>query len=224
MESASNDDLHAPHTATIVRSYWPRFVRDAFGPVLSFYVGYRLAGLPVGIGLSTLAAYLGYRYERNHARTGALARLSFAFVLVQAAFGLVSRSATLYLALPVLQNAVFGVAFFVSAAVGRPLTGLFAQDMHPIPSEVRGSRTYRRVFGRSSVVWGMYTIGRAAVRLWALLGSTLGVFVMVNLVTGIPLMAAMTVWSIRDAIRGFELSDEFDGAPDPADSRSPAAR
>ncbi len=204
-----------PHEATdqvsarrIMAGYWPRFARDAFGPVLAFYVGWKLGGVGLGIGLSTVVSLLEYRLERRAGRRGYLARLSLGFVLVNAVAGLVSNSAVVFLALPVLQNAAFGAAFLASAAIGRPLTGLVAQEMHPMPQEVVASRTYRRVFGQSAVVWGIYLLARSGLRLLALRASV-GAFVAVNLVTGIPFTAALMAWSIWHGVRGFRRSEEW---------------
>jgi hypothetical protein len=214
----------APSARRIVRGYWPRFVRDAFGPVLAFSVGWRLGGVPLGIALSSTVSLMEYGLERRAGRRGYLARLSLGFVVVNAVVGLVANSAVVYLALPVLQNAAFGMAFLVSAALGRPLTGLVAQEMHPIPPEVTASRTYRRVFGKSALVWGAYLLARSGLRLWALRASV-GAFVVVNLVTGIPFTAALMAWSIWDGVRGFRQSDEWDErmAPGPVTPEPAAA-
>src|SRR5205823_14841017 len=105
--------------------------------------------------------------------------------------------------------AAFGIGFLVSALIGRPLTGLLAQEMRPIPPEVVASRTYLRVFGKSSVVWGIYLLARSAIRLVALSRGSLGAFVVVNFVTGIPLTAGLIAWSIHDGVRGFRRSVEW---------------
>jgi hypothetical protein len=212
--------LEPPETARLLRGYGPRFVRDAFGPVLAFSVGVKLGGVPAGIVLSTLVSLLEYRLERRRGRRGLMARLSLGFVFVNAAAGLISESATLFLALPLLQTAAFGVAFLVSAAIGRPLTGLVAQDMRPIPQDVLASGTYRSVFGKSSIVWGVYLLGRSALRAAVLSTGSLGAFVVANLATGVPLSAALMVWSIRDGVRGFRQSDEWGPAIAELDRRA----
>src|SRR5207244_7975561 len=80
----------------------PRFARDAFGPVLAFYVGWKLVGLALGIGLASVVSLLSYRHERKRERPGRIARLALAFIVVQALIGLASHSAKVYLAQPVL--------------------------------------------------------------------------------------------------------------------------
>ena len=63
----------------------PRFARDAFGPVLCFYLGYKLAGLAVGIAAATAAdvrAVAGEDLARDHevvALSGTRATLQAAF-------------------------------------------------------------------------------------------------------------------------------------------------
>src|SRR5437763_371791 len=46
----------------------PRFARDAAGPLLSFYVGWKTAGVIVGIVVATLFATLAWAYERRRDR------------------------------------------------------------------------------------------------------------------------------------------------------------
>jgi Protein of unknown function (DUF3159) len=205
----SDPALEPLSTRSLLVGYGPRFFRDAFGPVLAFYVGMKLGGVALGIAVSTVVSFLGYRFERRRGRRGLMARLSLGFVVVNAAVGLVSDSATVYLALPVLQSAAFGLGFLLSAAMGLPLTGLLAQEMRPIPPEVVSSRTYRKVFGKSSVVWGIYLLVRSAIRLVTLSTGSLGAFVVVNFITGLPLTAALVAWSIRAGVRGFRRSEEW---------------
>jgi hypothetical protein len=107
----------------------PRFAGDAFGPVLAFYVGWKLAGTSVGVGLATAVGVLAWYAERRRERPGAVAMLSLGFVFVQAGVGLAFGSARVYLAQQVFLSAGLGVAFLVSVVVGRPLAGLFAQDI-----------------------------------------------------------------------------------------------
>ncbi|MEY2406908.1 MAG: hypothetical protein QOG39_1824, partial [Acidimicrobiaceae bacterium] len=61
-------DFHLPEvsTRTILLGSGPRFARDAFGPMLVFYVGFKLSGLLLGIVASTIASFAAYRWERSH--------------------------------------------------------------------------------------------------------------------------------------------------------------
>jgi hypothetical protein len=186
----------------------PRFAGDAFGPVLAFYVGWKLAGTSVGIGVATVVGVAAWYAERRRDRPGAVAVLSLGFVFIQAGVGLAFDSARVYLAQQVFLSAGFGLAFLFSVALRRPLAGLFAQDIFPFPDEVRSSATFRRVFTRISLAWGVYQLLRSAIRLGALSKSTIDAYLVVNLVTSVFVVALMA-WSIWYAVRTFRRSEEW---------------
>ena len=190
----------------------PRFVREAFGPVAAFYVGWTLAGLVVGIVLASAVGIALDLYERRRGRAGALALVSVAFVLVQAVIGIVADSAVVYLAQPVLVSAVWGVANIGSAIIGRPLAGVLADAWYPFPPEVKASRTYRRIFGIESVVWGVYLLARSTIRMLVLTSGSIGAFAAVQVATGVPFTIALVAWSVWYATRGFERSTEWEEA------------
>ena len=96
----------------------PRFTRDAFGPVLAFYVLWKLWGLVPGIIAATTVALVGFRYERKRDRPALVVRISLLFVLIQAVVGLWTGSAEIYLAIPVVVSA--GTA---SSSSARPSSG-----------------------------------------------------------------------------------------------------
>jgi intracellular septation protein A len=188
----------------------PRFAREAFGPVAAFYVGWKAGNLAVGIVLASAVGIALEVYERRNGRSGALALISVAFVLVQAAVGLIADSATVYLAQPVIVGAVWGVANVVSAAVGKPLAGVFADSWYEFPPAMKASQTYRRVFGIESIVWGGYLLARSGVRMLVLATGSIGAFVLVQIATGFPLTIALVVWSVWFAADRFERSTEWD--------------
>ena len=129
---------------SLLRSGAPRFARELFGPVLGFYAGYELWGLTAGIVIATVVALAIEAYERKHGRRGALALVSAAFVVIQGVVGLIADSAVVYLAQPVIVSAIWAVAYLVSAAIGRPLMGVFADAWYPFPDFVkRRARTER---------------------------------------------------------------------------------
>ena len=70
----------------------PRFARDAFGPVLAFYVGWELVGLWAGMALAVVASISAYLYERSRERPGVLARISLAIIAIQVAAGAISKA------------------------------------------------------------------------------------------------------------------------------------
>ena len=202
--------LPEPNVRSIFRAGAPRFARELFGPIAGFYVAYRFGGLAAGVVTATVVALALEWYERRHGRRGALALVSAAFIVLQGVVGLVADSAVVYLAQPVIVSAIWGVANLVSAAIGRPLMGVFADAWYPFPDFVKASRTYRRVFGFESVIWGVYLLARSGLRMLVLWSGSIGSFVAIQFVTGIPFVVALVIWSLWYAVRGFERSTEWD--------------
>ena len=106
-------------------------------------------------------------------------------MLIQAVVGLWTGSAEIYLAIPVVANAGYGLVFIGSTVIGRPLAGVFAEEMLPLPDEVKASRTHRRVFGQISLAWGAYMVSRSVLRLIVLAALGVDVFVAVG-TPGVP--------------------------------------
>ncbi len=101
----------------------PRFVRDAFGPMLAFYLGWRLLGFDAGIAAATVLAIVGYAWERGQGRSGLSAAIGLGVAVVQAAAGLASTNTVAYFTPPLILNVAYGCAFLVSIFVGHPLAG-----------------------------------------------------------------------------------------------------
>jgi intracellular septation protein A len=187
----------------------PRFARDAFGPLAAFYVLWKVWGLVPGIVAATAVALVAYGIERRNERPGLVVRISLAVVATQAAVGLITGSAEAYVALPVIVAAVYGLTFIGSTLIGRPLAGMFAEEMIELPDEVKASHTHRHVFGRISLVWGTYMVFRAIVRLAILAALGVDLFVAVSFATGFPVTMALMSWSIWYGLRGFRRSEEW---------------
>jgi hypothetical protein len=179
----------------------PRFVRDALAPVVVFYVLWKTVGLVAGVLGATAVTVAAFVWERRRARTGIGASLGLLIALVQAAAGLLSGSARWYFAPAVVGNALAGLVFLGSVAVGRPLAGVFAAESYPFPPEVRQSAAFRRVFGRVSLVWAAYLLGRGALRLLMLVWTSVEAFLVVSVLTGFPLSAALLAWSFWYGVR-----------------------
>jgi hypothetical protein len=128
---------------------------------------------------------------------------------VQATAGLASGSTTGYFAPPLVMNGAYGLAFLVSVIIGRPLAGIFAQETYSFPPQVKASRTFRRVFSRISLAWAGYLLLRTGLRFVALLWSSVELYVVINVVTGIPFTAALMSWSIWYGVRSFRQSEEW---------------
>ena len=179
----------------------PRFMRDAFGATIVFYAGWKLHGLLLGVVAATAWTVAVYVWERRHERPGLAARIGLAIALVQAAGALASQSPIGYFAPPVIINAVYGLAFLVSAVIGRPLAAVFANETYPIPADIRALPAVRRTFAHISLVWGGYLIFRSVFRLVVLLHYSVDVYVAVNVVTAGPMITGLMAWSFWYGLR-----------------------
>jgi hypothetical protein len=194
--------LTAPTVWGVLMTGLPGFLREGFLPLGAFYAGLRLDGLAAGIVAAAIASVLIYVYERRAGRDALLVRISLGFVVVQSIVGLAANSATVYLAQPVLLAAAWGLAFWVSIPLGRPLAGALACAWYPFPRWLKESSDFKRVYAVESVVWGAYFLARSALRFVLLLEGSLETFVVVVFLTGTPVMLVLLAWSIRYAIRG----------------------
>ena len=138
-----------------------------------------------------------------------MARVALGMVLIQALVGIIANDARVFLAQPVLLNAIYGIVFLVSAAIGRPLASLFASELQEFPPEVKASGDLPSVFGRISVAWGVFLLLRSVIRLLTLTTWSVEGYLLVNVATGVPLMAGMMTWSIWYGFRGFRRSEEW---------------
>jgi intracellular septation protein A len=191
----------APSFGRLLLGSGPRFLRDAFGATLVFYAGWKLHGLLLGVVAATLWTIAVYVWERRHARPGIAARIGLAIALAQAGAALASQSAIGYFAPPVIINAVYGLAFLVSVAIGRPLAGVLATESYPIPLEIRRLPAFQRTFTHISLVWGAYLLLRSVLRLVILLNYSVDVYVLVNVATAGPMIAALMAWSFWYGLR-----------------------
>ena len=198
-------ELPDPTWQLLLRRGLPQFAFEGIVPVVVFYGLWRTAGLGPAVVASTPSRW---RSPPGRSVTaGRLALVSAIFVVVQALVALAADSATVYLAQPVVLSAIWGLVYLGSVVVGRPLIGIFASAWYPFPPWFQASAPYRREFGLQSLVWAAYCLGRAALRLYVLLGSGVGGFVVVSVVTGTPVLAALVFWGLWHARRTFGRLD-----------------
>ena len=196
-------ELPEPTWRSMLGRGLPQFAGEAVAPVLVFYAAWKLYGLAPAIAASTVAYVALAIWIMRRGREVTLVAVGAVFVVIQALVGLAAHSATVYLAQPVVLSALWAVAYFVSAAIGRPLIGVFAGAWYPVPAWFRACAPFKREFAMQSVVWGVYCLARAALRLYALLDSGVGGFVVISLVTGAPTFIALVAWGIWHARRTF---------------------
>jgi intracellular septation protein A len=188
----------------------PQVAAEGVLPVLVFYATWREAGLGAGVATSTGVSLILGAWLLRSGREAGLVAVGAVVVVIQAAVAIAAHSATVYLAQPVVLGALWALALAISVAVGRPLIGVFATAWYPFPDWFRASRPYRREFGLQSLVWAAFCLVRAALRLFVLLHSGVGGFLVVSVLTGVPPYVALVAWGLWHARRSFAQVEEAD--------------
>jgi intracellular septation protein A len=200
-------ELPDPTWQLLLRRGLPQFAFEGIVPVVVFYGLWRASGLAAAVVASTVLSLAIAAWQLRHGRQAGVALVTALFVVVQALVALLANSATVYLAQPVALSAIWGFVYVGSVVVGRPLIGVFASAWYPFPPWFQASAAYRREFGLQSLVWAAYCLGRAALRLYVLLGSGVGGFVVVSVLTGTPVLVALAFWGLWHARRTFGRLD-----------------
>jgi Protein of unknown function (DUF3159) len=201
-------DLPDPTWGSLLRRGLPLLAIESAVPVAVFYGAWQVSGFAGAVVCGTVVSLAIAGWQMQMRRGGGVAAATAVFVIIQALVGLAAHSATVYLAQPVVLSACWALAYFVSALIGRPLVGVFAQVWYPFPPAFRASAPFRREFGMQSIVWGVYCLARAVLRLVVLLRSGVGSFLLVSVLTGTPVLIALVLWGLWHARRTFSRLDD----------------
>jgi hypothetical protein len=198
-----------PDAATIIRRSAPRLVRDGFGPLAMFYLGWKSIGLSAGIGLAVAFGVSIFLWERRQGRPAALVRVALVLVLLRAIVGLSSGSASVYLAQEIAIDVLIAGVVLGTLAAARPISTWIAADVYPFTEEMRGSSTFREVMRTVTIVWGCYFLARAAVRLAALLTLSTDRYLLVVALSDAPFLVLLLAWSVRYTLGSFRRSEQW---------------
>jgi hypothetical protein len=78
---------------------------------------------------------------------------------------------------------------------------------------VRASATFRRVCSRISLAWAGYLLLGTAVRSVVLIRGSVDLYVLVNVMSGLPCAAALMSWSIWYGVGALSRSEPWDSFP-----------
>jgi intracellular septation protein A len=193
------------HWRTFGAAEWRHVKEGAIGllfgsllPVVLFYAGFRTWGFSAAV--LVVLCWSALIFTWHYRRTGSadvFSATTFGFACVKAAAGLISQNTWLYLALPSVENIVYGTAFFGSALLRKPLLALYAERLYPIPAGVRHSASFQQAFLITSTVWLCGHSLRAILRLWLLAHLPLELYLVADTVAGWPInvsLVAFTTW------------------------------
>ena len=186
-------------------------------PVCLFYAGYQLLGFSAAVLIVLIWSALVFAWHYRRTRSAdVFSATTFGFACIKAVAGLASQNTWLYLAWPSLENMVYGIAFFGSALIGKPLLALYAERLYPIDAEIRGSRTFQRAFLVVSAVWLCGHTLRAVLRLWLLsLPLPLSVYLVLDTVAGWPINAGLVAFTAWYPLRQLRAAGYMQVTPAP---------
>jgi intracellular septation protein A len=199
-------------SGAVVRRVAPRLVRDAFGPLAVFFLGWKLVGLTAGIGAALVFGMAVFAHERRRGRPAVVVRIALVVVATRALVGLSSGSATVYLAQEIAIDTLLGAVVLGSLAAERPFAAWFTEEIQPIPPELQAAETFRRTMRTITLVWGAYFLARALVRLSALLTLSTDQYVVVSALSDAPFLVALLAWSVYYSARSLRASPEWAAA------------
>jgi intracellular septation protein A len=220
-------ELPLPNSSTaraVVRRAAPRLLRDGFGPLAIFFVGWKLIGLTAGIGLATAFGLAMFAHERRQGRPGMVVRVALVLVAIRATVGLASDSATAYLGMEIGVDALLGCVVLGSLASRRPFASWFVDELFPLPAAVRESETLAQAMRAVTRVWGIYFLVRALIRLIALLTLGADRYVLVSALTDAPFLIAILAWSVYYTTGAFRRSAQWAPLIAAAEASAPRAR
>jgi intracellular septation protein A len=207
--------------SAVVRRAGPRLVRDGFGPLAVFLLGWKLIGLTAGIAMAVVFGLSVFVHERRQGRPAMVVRVALVLVAIRAVVGLSSGSATVYLAQEVVIDTCLGCGVLASLAMRRPFAAWFAEEVYPLPREAQLSDTFRQTTRTVTIVWGVYFLARALVRLVALLTLSTDRYVLVAALSDAPFLIGLLAWSVYYTTNVFRRSPQWGAAIAAAEASPP---
>jgi intracellular septation protein A len=182
-----------------------QFILGALVPISFFYAFHRfgqpLVGALLAIGWSL--SLLVFTYLRSR-RIELFPGLAIPIITIELIGTLVTRNPTFYLASAAIENALWGLLFFGSILIHRPLIQIFAELLNPglgsqeflNQSKLR-PQLYRSAWQILTAIWGVVNLSKAIILIFSQLRLPIEAFLIVRTASGLPVIALMLVLSYR---------------------------
>jgi intracellular septation protein A len=182
-----------------------QFILGALVPISFFYVFHRfgqpLIGAMLAIGWSlSLLAITYWRSRRIELFPG----LAVPIITIELIGTLVFKNPDLYLASAAIENVLWGLVFFGSILIHRPLIQIFAETLNPglgsqefLNQSKLPPQLYRSAWQIVTAMWGGVGLLKAMILIFSQLTLPMGAFLIVRTASGIPVMVLMLVFSYR---------------------------
>jgi len=182
-----------------------QFILGALVPISFFYVFHRygqpLTGAMLAIGWSlSLLAITYWRSRRIELFPG----LAIPIITIELIGTLVFKNPDLYLASAAIENVLWGLVFFGSILIQRPLIQIFAEMLNPglgsqefLNQSKLPAQLYRTAWQIVTAMWGGVSLLKAMILIFSQLTLPMEAFLIVRTASGIPVMVLMLVFSYR---------------------------
>jgi len=181
-------------TAVLARSL--KGALYGFIPLTAFYIAQRAGGIrwAVGLGIALSLAVIPLELRQTgHMRW---CWVGVVGVVAGGVLALVTHNPRLFFARSVAGDAILGSAMLVSLVMRKPLVGMFASWSVKISPAYKETAAYKRSFWLVTLVWGVVNLARAGGRAYMIVKGTLGGVMLVNVLTGWPVFAALVAFSV----------------------------
>ena len=184
---------------------WRQLILGFLVPITIFYVFHRLGqpltGALLAIGWSIGLLVIKYLRSRSLELFPALA---IPIVLIELIGTLITKNPDFYLAAAAIENVLWGLLFFGSLFLTRPLIQIFAEVLNPglgsqefLSQFEMPVQLYRSAWRILTVIWTVVYFLKAIILVLSQLNLPLEVFLIVRIAIGLPVLVAMLIFSYR---------------------------
>jgi len=202
---ADQQDTSPPVQFSGANFPYRQFILGALAPISFFYVFHRLGQPLTGAMLAICwsLSLLAITYWRSR-RIELFPGLALPIITIELIGTLVFKNSDLYLASSAIENILWGLLFFGSILIRRPLIMIFAELLNPglgstefLNQSQLPPKLYRSAWQIITAVWGGVNLLKALVLIASQLKLPLEAFLIIRTASGIPVMVLMLVFSYR---------------------------
>lgn len=185
--------LTIPHWRAIFRHALPNVIEGKLVPTVTFLALLHWLGATVALG-GALAWSLGAVARRclRRERVSGILVLTTLALIAKTVAAIATGSLFIYFLQPTVATCLFGLSFFLSVMLGKPLVERLAMDVVPFEEPARSHPALRRFFRHVTLWWGFTSMINFTITLWLLLSHSPTTFVLVKSFLG-PATTALTM-------------------------------
>ena len=184
---------------------WRQLILGALVPITIFYTLHRLGQPLIGalLAIGWSISLLVFKYWRSRS-IELFPALAIPIVLIELIGTLITRNPDFYLASAAIENVLWGLLFFGSLLLTRPLIQIFAELLNPgLGSQEFLShfempvQLYRSAWKILTVIWAVVSLLKAIILILSQLKLPLEVFLIVRTASGFPVLVVMLLFAYR---------------------------